>query len=1092
MTQRCLKTNHSCISSKSFFKLKIVLLTGLLISVFFSATNFAGDINGYYRYPALHGNTIVFVAEGDLWKVPVSGGMAQRLTTHPGEETNPHISPDGATIAFTATYEGPSEVYTMPITGGIPQRCTFENESSIATTWSPSGNIIYTTSHYSTLPNAQLVSYNLQTKQRTRIPLSQASEGTYNDSGNTLFFVRPAYHRNVTKRYKGGTARKIWKFTKGQTEAIQLSDKYEGESHHPMWWNGRIYFITDRDGIMNIWSMTDEGKDLKQHTHQANFDIRYASLNQGRIVYHTGADIWLFNIQTGEDKLIPITLASDLDQLREKWVENPSQYITSVHLHPKGDQIVITSRGRVFVAPVQSGRFVQLSRKEGVRYRDAIFMPKGEDILTLSDESGEFEFVKMPATGIGNQEPLTHDGKILRFTGIPSPDGKYIAYRDLNNDLWLFAIKTKIQKRISTNREGIGDMVWSPDSKWIAFSQAAENSFLQIYLYNLEERNHIALTSNRANSGRPSWSPDGKWIYFLSDRNFRSLVSSPWGSRQPEPYLDRQEKIYQISLLKEGIPPFKPYNELYKKGKKDKKEAMVRVDIPGLQERIWEVPVKPGNYSGLSVTGKALYYISRGTGVGAKRNLMVLKIDNQKPEAKVMTEGVRSFELSGNRKKLLIHKGSDFYVVDAGTSPLTKLKDAKVNLSNWKFSLDPREDWKQLFTDAWRMERDYFYDPNMHGVDWDGMYKKYLPLVDRVTTRNELSDLIGRYVGELSVLHTSVRGGDMRTGNDKISVAGLGARFSRDEQKGGYRIDYIYQTDPDYPNERGPLSDPNLGISVGDVITHINGDATLSQNELGALLRNQSGKLVRLTVVSATTGDKNDVLIKPVSSESGLRYSDWEYSRRQIVEKEGDGKVGYVHLRAMGGNDISQWFRDFYPIYNRPGMIIDVRHNNGGNIDSFILERLLRKAWFFFQSRVGNPTWNMQYAFRGHIVVLVDENTASDGEAFAEGFKRLELGKVIGKRTWGGEVWLGSQNRLSDGGLARTPMMGVYGPDGIWLVEGHGVDPDIEIDNLPHATFNGQDAQLDAAIHYMLELLKTDPRKVPVHPPYPDKSFKNN
>jgi tricorn protease len=375
----------------------------------------------------------------------------------------------------------------------------------------------------------------------------------------------------------------------------------------------------------------------------------------------------------------------------------------------------------------------------------------------------------------------------------------------------------------------------------------------------------------------------------------------------------------------------------------------------------------------------------------------------------------------------------------------------------------------------------------MHGVDWNAVRDKYLPLVDRVTTRDELSDLIGRAVGELSALHTSVFGGDLRKGPDDVPVASLGARLTRVER--GYRIEHVYRGDPDYPNELSPLADPALGIAEGEVITAVNGVATSSVADIGELLRNQAGQQVLLSLAGAR-GQTRNVVVTPTEDEFALRYADWEQSRRQEVEAKTNGTIGYVHLRAMGPGDITAWYRQFYPVFNRAGLIIDVRHNNGGNIDSFILEKLSRRAWFYWKSRVGQPTWNMQYAPRGHMVVLVDENTASDGEAFAEGFKRLGLGPVIGTRTWGGEIWLSGTNRLTDNGLARAPMMGVYGPERKWLIENHGVDPDIVVDNPPHATFEGGDAQLDAAIKYLRDAIAKDPRAVPEPPPYPDKSFK--
>lgn len=1066
----------------------------------------AQGFEGYYQNPNIHNNTIVFVAEGDLWTVPLSGGLAQRITTHPEEENFPSISPDGKTIAFSASYEGPLEVYTMPVEGGIPTRWTYERDASVTNSWTPDGKVIYNTRAYSKVPDNQIITIDLPTKNKTKIPLAQASEAAYDASGKTVYFVRPAYHRNVTKRYKGGTARQIWKFTEGSNEAIKLTKDHLGGSHHPMWFSDRIYFITDRDGIMNIWSMNESGEDLKQHTNHKEYDVRSASISNGNIVYQVAADLWHYNTISNESKKINIKLVSDLDQLRENWDDNPSQYITSVHTDPKGEKIVITARGRVFVAPVKSGRFVSFTEKKKVRYRDAIFSRDGEKIYALSDESGEFEFISMPSNGEGSEKIITSNGDLLRYGGVTSSDGKWIAYDDLESNMYVLNIATGVSKKISTNQEGIGDFRWSPDSKWLAFVQTALNTMSQIKIYNVDIGASFDLTTDRANSFNPRWSPDGKFIYFLSDRNFKSLVGSPWGTRQPEPYFDVSEKIYHVALKKGTRSPFRENDELEgdnneedtstkKRKKKNKSKVnedslVVMIDRAEIKKRIIEVPVKPGNYNGLEVSEKALYVMSSETGVNAKRHLSFVKIDNKDIELKTLVSEVNSFELSGNREKILLRKGRSYHMIDAGTSKLSDLSKNKIDLSGWKFPITPREDWKQIFTDAWRMERDYFYDKNMHGVDWEAMHTKYFPLVDRVTTRNELSDLIGRFVGELSALHTSVRGGDLREDNKNISVASLGAVFSRDEKNKGFKIDYIYKVDPDYPNEKSPLDDPYLDVRVGDIITKVNGKDALSAIDMGELIRNESGKQVRITLLRGNSF--RDIIVKPIASEYNLRYRDWEYSNRLDVEEKSENQIGYIHLRAMGSNDINQFYREFYPVFNKAGLIVDVRYNFGGNIDSFILEKLLRKAWMYWKGRSGEPYWNMPYAFRGHIVVLVNENTYSDGEAFADGFKKLKLGTTIGTRTWGGEIWLNSGNRLSDNGLARAPMIGVYGDNGKWLIEGHGFEPDIEVDNLPHATFKGQDAQLDAAIKYLQKLIKEDPREVPDPPAYPDKSFKNN
>jgi tricorn protease len=428
--------------------------------------------------------------------------------------------------------------------------------------------------------------------------------------------------------------------------------------------------------------------------------------------------------------------------------------------------------------------------------------------------------------------------------------------------------------------------------------------------------------------------------------------------------------------------------------------------------------------------------------------------------------------------------------VDALKNPKT-LSDGQVDLKNWNFSVIPTQEFGEAYLDAWRLERDYFYDPAMHHVNWTVVRDKYSELVGRVRDRSELSDLISDMVGELSALHTFVRGGDLRKAPDQIPVASLGALLARDESAGGYRVEHIYQTDPDRPDKLSPLLLPGAGLVDGDVITAINGQSVLAVAHPNELLRDQAGRQVLLSFHHKGNGDSQDAVVKPITmdQDSDLRYSEWEYTRREKVEQASSRQIGYIHLRAMGSDDIRQWEEQYTPIYDRQALIVDVRHNRGGNIDSWLLGKLLRKAWMYWQPRQGLPYWNMQGAFRGPVMVLCDEYTASDGEAFSEGFRRLGLGKVLGTRTWGGEIWLSSSNVLADQGIATAAEMGVYGPERKWLIEGHGVDPDIMVDNLPHATFEGQDAQLDAAVRFMSEQIKEHPQPVPAPPAYPNKSF---
>jgi tricorn protease len=1022
------------------------------------------------------------------------------------------VSPDGKTVAFSASYEGPTEVYTLSLdTPAPPQRQTWEGANATVVGWTPQGDILYSTRRYSTLPNAQLARVNPKTHAITLLPLAQASDGAYD--GATLFFTRFPFQGSYTKRYHGGTAQSIWKFS-GDSEAVNLTGDYTGTSKTPMVWQGRVYFLSDRDGTINIWSMDGSGKDLRQHTrHAGGFDVQSPSLSNGRIVYQLGADLHVYDIAGNRDAAVPVRLVSDFDQMRDRWVRTPADWISTAHVSPNGDRVVFTARGQLFVVPAQQGRIVEATRDRKTRFREGRFFPDGKSLLALSDKSGEVEFWRVPANGIGETEQLTKDAKVLRWDGIPSPDGKHIAHWDKDQELWVYDVTAKTQTKLASSNSGdFQDIQWSPDSRWLGYSAPVDNQMNVLFVYNADSHAITPVTTDRYDSFSPAWSPDGKWLFFLSNRTFSSVVPSPWGSRQPEPFFDKQTKIYHVALKRDERSPFQPEDELHTKPeaekksddkkpddkkpedkKPDEKAVKVDIDIAGIQTRLVEVPVPAGNYSDLASDGKRLYYVSTDAATEVKRTLKTIALDNKRGTApETFMEDIVGYELTLDGKKLMFRKGSDYYVVDgAAKAPAAaELGKSQVLLRDWTFDLDPRDEWRQMFLDAWRLERDYFYDRGMNGVNWPGMKERFLPLVDRVTDRAELNDILAQMVGELSALHIFVRGGDVRRGQDNVAEASLGATFARDEPAGGFRVAHIYKTDPDNPSALSPLALQGVGVQEGDVVESINGAATLSVPDLGALLRNAANRQVLLRVKPKGGGSSRDVIVVPitVARENALRYDEWEYTRRLQVEQASKNTIGYVHLRAMTGGDMAQWAREFYPVFDRDGLIIDVRHNNGGNIDSWLLEKLLRKAWFYWQPRIGSATWNMQYAFRGHVVVLTDENTASDGEAFAEGFRRLGLGKVIGTRTWGGEIWLSSSNFLVDRGIATAAETGVFGPEGQWLIEGHGVDPDMVVDDLPHATFGGKDAQLDAAIAELQAEIKAHPISAPKVPAYPKKN----
>jgi len=1085
-------------------KKSFILLTFLFLCI--AMLDVSAQQKGYYRFPAIHDNYVIFTSEGDLWRYDLQSHMSVRLTTSHGIESNAAVSPDGKYIAFTGQYEGPAEVYVMSFTGGTPKRLTYEEGNPIVYQWTPDNRILYSTYHYSSIPNAQLVKINPTDMTTEIVELSQADQGVYTPEGD-LIFTRMRDQGSHTKRYKGGTAQTLWNFD-GITEAVPLTADYPGTSKNPMYYNGRIFFLTDRDGTMNIWSMNPNGSDLKQHTRSSGWDLEDADLYNGKIVCQLGADITLYDINKDQSEILDISLTSDFDQRRTQWINDPKSRISSVGLSYDGSHVVITSRGRIFTTPSEGSRWSEVTRKYGIRYKDATYLNKENEIIMLSDESGEFEIWESDNFGFTSPMQVTKGSKNLIQDFKPSPDGNYIAYCEKDNRLYLYSKATGTSTLIARNDFGFSaPFSWSPDSRLIAYSDVASNMTSYIRVYDVMKNVSYQVTSDRHQSYSPCFSNDGKWLWFISERTFNNAVGSPWGNRQPEPYYEKTAKIYALAITSDATFPFIEANELTAqkadstkdtdkksssakiKAKNGNKHNDNSIDLTGLNTRLYEVPMKPVDINRIETNNDWIYWGELNT-ADYTLNLNALKKSNNKDNEVVnIANGINSFTFSGDGKKLIIIDRNGMYVINADGSKPDMKKNA-VNLDRWAFAIDPVEDWKEMFTDAWRMERDYFYDPSMHGVDWQAVYDRYRPLVDRVTDRYELDDILAQMISELSALHMFVYGGDKRKPQDNMSNGYLGAILSRSTQSGGYIIKHICRTDPDYPEEASPLSLHGLKIKEGDVITSVNGMNPLEVDDINQMLINKAGVQVRLKLKNQA-GDVYEEVVKPVNAAtfSKIRYNEWEYTRRLEVEKSSENHIGYLHLKAMTGNDYNDFVKGFYPAIGKEGLIIDVRHNNGGNIDSWVLEKLMRKAWFYWSNRNGKPTYNMQYAFTGHIIVLMDERTASDGEAFSEGFRRLGLGKLIGTRTWGGEIWLSSGNRLVDGGIATAAEMGVYSPEGEWLIEGWGVEPDIKVDNLPHESFKGKDAQLEAAIDYLMQLIKEQPVTTPPVPSYPDKSF---
>ena len=1134
-----------------------------VLSVSLVISHPAGASEGYYRYPALAGDLVVFTAEGDLWSAPLAGGPASRLTTHPAEETNAVASPDGKLIAFAGAYDGPTEVYVMPLAGGLPRRVSFEGGRSVPVGWTPSGEVLYVTQR-SIGPASQwiVVAVDSTHLHRHDLPLADVSDAAVAPDGHTLYFTRfgLAISADNVRSYRGGLLSRLWRFDlDGTAEARPViasgDEKARVNDRRPMPWGDRLYFISDRDGHDNLWSMTSEGADLRQLTHERELGIRGASLDHGRIVYQLGADLHVYDIAAGTERKLAIDLTSDFDQERRHLVMHPLDFFERATLAPSGERVAVTARGRVALMGVGPLRRVDIATPPTARAGEAVVSPDGRWVYTIlenagtagHDDAGAPQIWRFASDGGAGKMQLTSDDAGHRRGLWLSPDGKLLANASLDGRLFLLDLDKAQNRLIDTAPAAdLGTVVWSGDSRHLSFERSESRlERWQIFLYEPATERKARLTSDRYDSFAPAFTPDGKWLYFLSNRQFKSSNLSPWGDRNMGPFFDRRTKIYALALQPGLRFPFQPRDELSPAGPpgnrdqpdekadadagRDKPEdksaadserkPLPPVEWAGLADRLYEVPLDAGNYVALATDGKLLYFLDRITGT-QRAVLKTLKIDNRDEKEQVFLVDVRQFALSADRKKLFLRRWAaadrvgDMYIVPAGARPpdrlgnlpteigsvrsrlgrasgdfsrtLDELDRNLVRASDWAITVDPQSEWRQMYLDAWRLHRDFFYDRDMHGVDWLRIREKYRPLVERVTDRDELNDVLAQMMGELGTMHSQIRPGDLRVAEDGGKPGFLGAVLAA--EPGGARIVHIYRSDPELPEESAPLARVGVDAHEGDLIVAVDGRPVTEANDIAELLAGRAGEQVLLTLrrrdPQAKDGARAEreikTVIKVVDAEknASLRYGDWEEGRRVAVEAAGGGRIGYLHLRAMGPEDIGTFAREFYAQFDRDALIIDVRRNDGGNIDSWIIEKLLRRAWAFWRPRYGTRhDYTMQQSFRGHLAVLIDERTYSDGEAFATGIKKLGLAPLIGMRTAGAGIWLNlNDTRLADHGMARAAEFPLFAMgNGELLVENQGVEPDIKVENLPHATYAGEDAQLDTAIRLLLEKLKTDP-----------------
>lgn len=1055
----------------------------------------ASASEGYLRSPSISGGTVAFADENAVWTAPLAGGAAKRLTGNGHIAPHPLLSPDGSQVAFLADVDGPTEIYVMPVSGGAPHRLTYEGLSGrtapLPVAWDSKAGIIFATTQHSSPGFSRVLAHvDPATGDRALYPLADANDAAVSADGKWLYFIRfgTAISGDHLRAYRGGAVAQLWRYNLATGGEAQRIGPQDVNLRRPMLWRDRLIVVSDRAGRDALWSYALDGSDGKQLTKQNDFGIMGASISGDVITYRLGADLYRFDLKTSTGNRIPITVASDDAARRVHWLDKPFLYLNDITLSGNGQAAALTFRGHVVLASAGHRRLIQIADAPDLRLRHAALAPDGNAVYAFSDASGESEIWRFPTDGSGKGKQLTH-GAHSEPTGLYiSPDGKHIAHTDLLGHLSVLDVATGENRLLDdATKDGTNvfdSVTWSPDSATLIFARnRGSNVRRQIGMVSLDSGAVTWLTNGKYDSWSPSFSPDGHWLWFLSDRHFNVANSSPWGDRNLGPVFPKRTKIFGLALQPDATFPFREVTEFDPlkdddKSEKNKETKPAAVVPTGLAKRLYEAPIAAGDYSVLRASQDYLFALD---GTEEAGDLKSIHVDRLEHKVETFSPNVVTFDLTPDGKHLLVQQKSDpdqapkLYLTDAAAKKPDDLKTKTINLTSLRLKIDPVAEWHEMFADAWRLHRDHFFDRNLRGVDWNAVRTRLAPLVNRLTDRSDLSDLLGQMVGELNALHSQLRPARNDEKPPSDLIAGLGATVEREPT--GFRIVHIDAGEPERPDSLPPLLKPGVNARNGDLIVAINGQSVADAPSLLDALADQAGHQVLLTL--KRDGEEIRTIVTPLDARANAAsgYEDWERSRAAMVDAASQGRIGYLHLRAMGPHDIDAFAREFYANLDKEGLIIDVRRNMGGNIDSWVLTALLRRPWMFW-GRYGNtPAVNMQQSFRGHIVVLCDEFTYSDGETFSLGVKALNIGPLIGMRTAGAGVWLSDGDTLLDKGNARTAEDPYFDLDGHWQVENHGVDPDITVENMPHATFEGEDQQLVKAIDTLNTTIANNPVK---------------
>ncbi|MFH2096154.1 MAG: PDZ domain-containing protein [Bacteroidota bacterium] len=1077
-----------------------------LISLFFISYSFISAQDNearLLRFPDISNGNIVFSYAGDLYLVSENGGMARKLTTHEGYEMFARFSPDGKQIAFTGQYDGNTEVFLIPSQGGEPKRLTYTatlkrddisdrmGPNNIVMEWTPDGkNIIYRSRKQSF--NAfvgQLFKVPVSGGLSAGLPLPTGGFCSFSEDGGKMAYNRVFREFRTWKYYKGGMADDVWIYDFSTKETVNITSN-DAQDIFPMWHKDEIYFLSDRDRIMNMFVYNLKTKETRKVTEFTEYDIKFPSIGGDKIVFENGGYIYSYDIATGKNQKLVISIADDMLAGRDEW-KDASKFIRDYDLSPDGSRLLLSARGDIFTVPCKSGFTRNLTHSSGTHDREAVWSPDGEYIAYLSDASGEYEIYLQKQDGSEAPVQLTKNADTYKYSLKWSPDSKKLIWSDKKLRLLYVDIDTKAVVQVDqSDKWEFNGYDWSPDSKWIAYTLEQQGSMSVIMLYKLDSKKKFPVTDNWFESSRPTFSKDGKYLFFTSSRDFNPVYSATeWNHAYTE-----MDRIYLVTLAKETPSPLAPENDEVKLEKPvsdinpksdDKKEntaAIVKIDTEGIGNRIVGLPVDPANYWGISALNDAVYYARMRKNENASLYVFDLK---EKKETKIGDYG--NSTISDDGKKIAMRVGNNFYVTDLPKGEYRAEKP--VDLSGLTVKVNNKEEWKQIYNESWRQMRDFFYDPAMHGVDWNAMRDKYGVLVPYVSNRNDLNYLIGELIGELSCGHAYTGGGD-KPEPERITTGLLGAKLSRDAS-GYYKIDKLLKGENWNTDMRSPLTEIGVDCIEGEFIIAIDGVSTKDMNDIYAALAGKDGKQVEMKFNSKASADgARTCIVVPIADESLLYYYNWVQDNIKKVSDATDGKVGYIHIPDMSVEGLNEFVKYFYPQMAKKALIIDDRGNGGGNVSPMIIERLRRELSLMGMSRdvpFGDPTpGQMHY---GPKVLLLNNYSASDGDLFPYQFRQHKLGKLIGVRSWGGVVGIRGSLPFIDGGSLMKPEFAHYAADGSnFIIEGHGVDPDIVIDNDPAKEYAGEDQQLNKAIEVILEELEKWEKDYPVIPPFPDKS----